>query len=274
MANKPLVSVIMPAYNASGYIIEAVESILNQSFKRFELIIIDDCSKDKTLQIAKSFSKKDKRIRVYRNKKNLKIAGTLNRGIRLAKAEFVARMDADDVSHPKRLELQYKIISRQKNTSIIGANMEIINESGTKVSKRSYPTTSKELKKIMFKYSPFAHPVVMYKKKAVLDFGGYDEKMVPCEDIDLWFKLGSLHDFASIDKSLLKYRVLPTYSKKYNLKYIEKLGFKIKLKAISKYNYKPSIIDLFYNLGQYLTIWMPQTFRIKLYDLLRSKEVI
>lgn len=275
MMNTPLVSVIMPAYNASHFIEEAIKSILNQSFSRFELIVIDDCSSDDTYKIAKSYATNDKRIRIFKNKRNLRIAGTLNRGIELSKAKFIARMDADDISFPKRLELQYNVLSKNRNIAIVGANMEIINERGVNVSRREYPSSSIKLKKVMFRYSPFAHPVVMYRKDSVLSFGGYDENKIPCEDIDLWFKLGSKHNFYSINKYLLKYRVLPNYSSKYNLKYIEKLGFQIKIEAIKKYGYKPNLYDVMYNISQYLTLWvMPTKLRINLYDLLRTSKII
>ncbi|MBL7036436.1 glycosyltransferase family 2 protein [Candidatus Microgenomates bacterium] len=274
MANKILISVVMPAHNAESFIAQAIESMLQQTFSEFELIIIDDCSNDKTGQIAWSYAKKDSRIRVYRNKKNLNIAGTLNRGIKLSKADFIARMDADDISSPERLKIQYKLLSKRKKLAIVGANMEIIDENDQKISKRDYPTKSADLKRVMFKYSPFAHPVVMFKKSAVLEFGGYDEEKVPCEDIDLWFKLGSKYNFASIDKYLLGYRVLPDSLSKYDLKYLEKLGFSIKLNAIKKHGYTPRVYDVVYNLAQFVTLWMPAKSRIAIFDFFRSRGII
>jgi len=274
MEYKPLVSVIMPAFNSQEYISEAIESILKQSLRKFELLIIDDCSKDNTFKIAKRYAEKDKRIRVYRNEKNIKIARTLNKGIKLSKSNFIARMDADDVSNSERLFVQYKTLLKNKRVAVVGSDMQIIDKDGKIISKRNYPSSNRELKKIMFKYSPFAHPVVMYKKDRIMEFGGYDNTKVPCEDIDLWFKLGSKYNFASIGEYLLKYRILPEYSRKYNLRYIEKVGFKIKMDAVKKYGYRPSFIDLLYNLGQFLTMWMPSGIRICLYDFLRSRRVI
>lgn len=272
---KPLISVIMPAYNAEEFAARAIESILNQTFKRFELIIIDDASKDGTLSVVKSYAEKDSRIRVLKNTKNLRIAETLNKGMRVAKTEIIARMDADDVSHPKRLEFQYKLLKKKPDVAIVGANMVIIDREGEVVSKREYPTGNLALKKLVFRYSPFAHPVVMYRKRVVEEYGGYDSKMIPCEDIDLWFKVGSKYDFASISKPLLKYTLIPGSSSHTKLRDLELLGFRIKLRAIKMYNFKPSLYDVFYNLAQFLSLWvMPVKFRIWLFNFLRSNKLI
>lgn len=265
----------MPAYNAELYIARAIESILNQTIKEFELIIIDDSSNDSTYQIAKKYAEIDKRIKLHRNRKNLQIAETLNKGIRLSESKYIARMDADDISHPERLRLQYEYLKKNKEVAVVGANMEIINETGEVVSKREYPTSNEELKEIMFLYSPFAHPVVMMKKKALKEFEGYDVDKVPCEDIDLWFKIGSKYKFGSISRFLLKYTLVPQSNTSSKLKRLELLGFKVKLNAVRKYNHNPSLYDLIYNVGQFVTLWfMPARFRIWLYNYLRSNKYI
>ncbi len=271
---NPKISVIMPAYNAELYIARAIESILNQTFQDFELIIVDDHSKDKTNLIANKYQKIDKRIRIYTNKYNLKISKTLNKAISLCKADIIARMDADDVSDKTRFNLQYRFLKTHPKVAIVGSFMKVIDGFGKEIAERKYPITSKEMKGIMFRYSPFAHPSVMYRKKLVQEFGGYDEDLA-CEDTDLWFKLGSKYDFANIPKYLLKYTLVDTASSFKKLRKIELDGLKIKLKAIKKYNFKPSLYDLIYNLAEYSTIWfMPPSFRIWLYTKLRSNRFI
>ena len=113
------ITVVMPAHNAQKYIKDAIESILNQTFKNFELIIINDFSTDKTLTIIESISKKDFRIKIVNNTNRLNIARTLNKGISLAKSDIIARMDADDIAFPRRLERQYKTINGSKNISVL-----------------------------------------------------------------------------------------------------------------------------------------------------------
>lgn len=274
-SKKPQISVVMPAYNAERYIARAIESVLNQTFRNFELIIINDVSSDKTPSIIKEYQEKDSRVRMINNRKKGLIAGSLNKGIKLARADVIARMDADDVCYPRRLEVQYKLLMKKPEVAVVGANMTIVDEKGKIISKREYPTTSKQLKKVMFRYSPFAHPVVMYRKSVFKELGGYVENIFPCEDIDLWFKIGSKYEFASVSKPLLKYTLYSTSSSHKKVKDVELLGLKVKIDALKKHGYKPSVFDIFFNLVQYTTLWfMPATFRIRLFNFLRSHWLI
>lgn len=273
--NKPLISVIMPAYNAEKYISNAIESILNQTFKKFELIIINDFSTDKTLDIIKSFKKKDPRIEIVNNDMRLDIARTLNKGIDMAKSNMIARMDADDIAFSNRLELQYKLISSSKNIAVVGANIVIMNTSGNETAIRSYPDSSEKLKNCLFKYSPFAHPVVMFRKNIFEEVGRYNPKYSPTEDLDLWFRLGSKYSFGSVPKPLLKYRLYEMSSSHGDLNNLEILVFKIRFDAIIKYGYRPSLIDVIYNLLQFITLWFtPTKYRLTIYNLLRNNNLI
>lgn len=272
---KPLISIVMPAYNAQKYISVAIESILNQTFKKFELIVINDCSKDKTLDIIKFFSKKDSRVKLVNNDSRLYIADSLNKGISFAESNIIARMDADDISFPNRLELQFKLINSSKNIAAIGTNIVLIDKVGKEIATRRYPQSSKELRNCLFRYSPFAHPVVMFRKNMFEEVGGYNPKYSPTEDLDLWFRLGSKYDFKSIPEILLKYRLDEKSSSHTALRDVEVLVFKIRFDAIIKYGYRPSLYDAIYNLLQFITLWItPSEYRIKIYNLLRNKDLI
>jgi len=269
MKYKPLISVVMPAHNAVKDINTAVESVLNQTFKKFELIIVNTYSK------LKALSRKDPRIRIISNKKRLDIAGTLNKGIAAARADIIARMDADDISMPNRFELQYKLINSAKNIAAVGANIIIMDTREKDIATRIYPETSRELKRCLFKYSPFAHPVVMFRKKMVEEVGGYNPKYSPTEDLDLWFRLGVKYEFKSVPKLLLRYRLNEKSSSHKEIKELEILVFKIRLDAIIKYGYRPSLFDAIYNIFQFLTLWItPARYRIKIYNLLRNNNII
>lgn len=273
--NKPLISVVMPAHNAQKYIKSAIESVLNQTFKQFELIIVNDCSTDKTLSMIKYFSKKDSRIKIISNDKRLDIARSLNKGIAVAESNIIARMDADDISFSNRLELQYKLIKSSTNIAVVGANIKIMDESENEIATRSYPTSSKKLKDCLFRYSPFAHPVVVFKKNIFEEVGQYNPKYSPTEDLDLWFRFGRKYEFKSINKSLLKYRLSNKSSSHKDIKDLEILVFKIRFDAIFKYGYRPSLYDMVYNLFQFVTLWFtPAKYRIKIYNLLRNKDLI
>jgi len=273
--NSTKVSVVMPVYNCDKYVGAAIESILHQTFQDFEFIIVDDASTDKTYSILKKYAKIDPRIRLFRNRKNLQIANTLNKAVSLAKSDIIVRMDADDFSYPKRIEYQYKFLIKHPKIVVVGTNMDIMDDSESVVSKREYATESKALKRIAFRYSPFAHPSVAFRKHIFEEFGGYDPKMVPCEDIDLWFKIGSKYEFANIPKTLIKYRLIISSNSHKKLKELELLGFKIKIRAIREYGYKISPRDAVFNLVQFISLWfMPAKTRIYLYDFLRSRRII
>jgi glycosyltransferase involved in cell wall biosynthesis len=272
---KPSVSVVMPVYNCEKYVELAIKSILHQTFKDFEFVIVDDASTDKTFSVLKKYARQDKRIRLSRNKENVQIANALNKAVSLSKSDIIVRMDADDFSYPKRIELQYKFLIKNPNIAIVGSNMDIMDEKGIIVSKREYVTNSDHLKRISFRYSPFAHPSVTFRKSIFEEFGGYDPQMVPCEDIDLWFKIGSKYEFANIAKTLIKYRLIFASNSHKKLKRLELLGFKIKIKAIREYGYEISPRDALFNVVQFISLWfMPAKIRVHFYDFLRRKRVI
>jgi glycosyltransferase involved in cell wall biosynthesis len=272
---KPLISVVMPVYNNAQDVGLAIQSILDQTFNNFEFIIVDDGSSDGTLSVLRAYARCDSRIKIYTNKKNQQIARSLNRGVFLASTDIIARMDADDISFPERLAKQYQFLKKHPKVGVVGANMLIMDKSGQIISKREYPQDSKRLKEIIFRYSPFAHPAVCFRKRVFEEFGGYDSSKVPCEDIDLWFRIGTRYDFANIPEFLLKYRLIIRSNSHRSLKHLELLGLQIKLDAIRNFGYRPSFSDLIYNLCQYATLWfMPPYLRIQTYDFLRSRGII
>lgn len=273
--DKLLVSVVMPIYNAQRYLTQAIESILSQSLENFEFILVNDASTDKTLQIINKFKKKDNRIKIINNKKNLQMAKSLNLAIDQTKSDLIARMDQDDIAFPNRLEVQYAFMQSHPKVAIVGNDITVIDENGKITGKRTYPTTSEGLKKILFRYSAFAHPTVMFRKPAFQKVGGYNPEKHPCEDIDLWFRLGKRYEFGSIPTFLLKYRVSLNSGSHHNLKKTEIIGLKIKLEAIKKYGYKPVLYDIIYNILQFATLWfMPFRARIRLYNALRGRNLI
>lgn len=273
--NEPLISVVMPVFNAEKFLSKAIESILNQTLKDFEFIIINDASTDKSLQIINKFKKRDQRIRLINNKKNIQMSRSLNLGISRAKSDLIARMDQDDIAFPDRLEVEYNFMKPHPNIAIVGSDIITINEFDQVTGKRTYQTESDNLKRTMLRYSPFAHPTVMMRKKVFEELGGFDPQMVPCEDTEFWFRLGSKYEFASIPRFLLKYRIVVTSLSHKNVRYIEIKGFRIKINAIRKYGYRPSLYDIIYNILQFSTAWlMPSEMRFRLYDFLRSKNLI
>lgn len=275
MNKKPLVSVVMSVFNDDKYVRRAIDSILNQTLRNIEFIIINDASKDNSLKTIQSYVREDRRVRLINNPHELKLAPSLNLGVSQAKSDLIARMDPDDISLPERLELQYDYLKKNPLVAVLGTNLSIVDENKKEIWVRDYPTTSLDIKKTMLRYAPFAHPSVMIRKKVFEEFGGYDPNMKLCEDTDFWFKIGTKYEFGNIPKRLVQYTLSKKSGTHRNIRQTELLGFKIKLNAIIKYGYRPSLYDIVYNILQFLTLWvMPTGLRIRLYNEVRSRGLI
>ena len=203
--NKPKLSIILPVYNSAKYVKQAMESVLQQSFKDFELIIINDGSTDNGLEIIKSFN--DPRI-ILIEQENKGLIETLNYGVALAKADLIGRIDADDIwSDENKLSKQIEYLNNNQECVVVGTWAKIINEEGETTSHLSYPTTDKKIRSKILIKNCFIHPSVIFSKDAYLKTGGFDKQDLYVEDYGLWLKIGSLGTFANIPEYLMSYRV-------------------------------------------------------------------
>ncbi|HSX17896.1 MAG TPA: glycosyltransferase [Candidatus Saccharimonadales bacterium] len=204
LPKPPLVSVVMSVYNGEKYLAKAMDSVLNQTFKDFEIIIINDGSTDKTQKIIDSYN--DSRV-VKIKQKNKGLVASLNIGIGLARGEFIARQDADDISLPNRFEEQLVLLNRTHELVLVGTNVAEINSKDKKIGQRNYPTSDAEIRMSLFTYSPFAHGSVMIRKRAIDEAGDYRQAYYPVEDFDLWGRLAQRGPVANIEKQLYEFRV-------------------------------------------------------------------
>lgn len=203
MELNPKISVIMPVYNTpEEELRESIESILKQTFSDFEFIIIDDCSKNNVKSVIDSYH--DNRIRYIRNQKNLGVTGALNVGINNSRANFIARMDSDDISLPQRLEKQLEFLEKNPDIGLISANFLKF----PKNEEIKLPTTDEEIKHtLIFSHNCICHPAVMINRSQIpQEELKYNEKEKVCEDYGLWLKLIKYTSFSNIDDVLLKYR--------------------------------------------------------------------
>ncbi|HAH70341.1 MAG TPA: glycosyl transferase [Succinivibrionaceae bacterium] len=202
MDKEPKVSVLMPVYKTDKtYLKEAIESILNQTFKNFELIIIDDCPSDPREDVVLSY--KDNRIIYIKNYKNLGISATRNKLISLAKGEYLAIFDHDDISFPERLEKEFKFLDSHPDVGVVGAWREDI--PSHKIVK--VPEFDHEIKKILMEHFGIIHTVSMIRRSVLIENHiGYEEEFSPAEDYALWLKLINTTKFYNIQEVLLKYR--------------------------------------------------------------------
>jgi glycosyltransferase involved in cell wall biosynthesis len=203
----PVVSIIMPAFNREKYIAESIQSALAQSFKDFELIIIDDGSTDKTLEIAKTFET-DPRVHVVKNEKNMGIAKTRNRGLELAKADLIAPLDSDDVwLDVNKLQKQVDFLKANSDYCLLGGGIMHIDTDSKHVKKVLYPVYDSTIRKIILQFNPFPQSTLLYRKKVALACGGYSSDYEICDDYDLWLKMGLRNKFTNIPQILAGYRI-------------------------------------------------------------------
>jgi len=208
MEKQPLVSVILPVFNAERFLRPAIDSVLNQTYRHLELIIVDDCSEDNSLCIANEYANIDSRVLVESNPANLKLSSTLNRAISLSSGKYLARMDADDISAPTRVEKQVRAMEENQDLVVVGCDIAIIDQNNHSIGFRRYRGIDKEIRKWLFFFSPFCHPAIMIRQKAIDDVGGYNNYFNPAEDYELYFRLGTVGNFMNIKEELFTYRIV------------------------------------------------------------------
>lgn len=235
------ISVILPIYNASLYLKDAIDSILNQSFGDFELIVYDDGSTDDSRSIVDAYQ--DKRIVKRYFDENQGLIKILNLGFSEAKGKYIARMDADDISHPNRFEIQRNFLETHPEIGICGTQLELIHTG--EVLER--PTEDGDIRWWIFKGSPFAHPSVMIRKQVIDDNNlRFDPKAYVVEDFDFWWHLAFHTKLANLNQTLLKYR-------------IHEQQESTAKNAIQAKNFKLSQIDFIQHLGLNSNEFTPDT---------------
>jgi glycosyltransferase involved in cell wall biosynthesis len=209
MTQKPLISVVMAVFNESPeYIILSINSILNQTLSDFELLLIDDSTSADTISAIDTLTKLDSRIQLLRGQEHFGFVKALNIGLRQAQGKYIARMDGDDISLPKRFELQVAFLENNPDVAVVGGSMNIINETGKVTSHRSYATSFPKVILFTLMRNPLAHPTVMFRKEIVEKGFYYDETFLKAEDLELWLRLiNHGYKISNVPDTLLSYRV-------------------------------------------------------------------
>ncbi|WP_139827968.1 glycosyltransferase family 2 protein [Marivirga sericea] len=203
--SSPILSIVMPAYNAGAYIKDAIDSVLNQSFRHFELIIINDGSTDETHKIIMSIN--DERIKYYKNKKNEGLFFTRNRGLSLSEGKYIAMLDSDDIAIQGKFQYQIDFLEKNPDIALLGSSAIIIDENGfetgevyiQKAPSAAYPS-------IMLFNNYIIQSSIICKRKIIQKFG-YRPEFPPAEDYDLWVRIAKEYSIYSLQKPLIKYRV-------------------------------------------------------------------
>lgn len=202
---NPVISVILPVYNTGKFLKKAIESLLAQTFPDFELIAIDDGSTDELPAILVDYAQKDKRIHIH-TQPNQGVAQALNTGLQLAEGKYVARMDADDICHPERLQKQFDFLEAHPETGLLGCAAAIIDANGRRQGTLDYPLTHFALQWSLCFYNPIIHPSIMARHEIMLAAGGYHPDCPQAEDYDLFARLSVLTQLANMPERLLHLR--------------------------------------------------------------------
>lgn len=206
--SKPLVTVIVACFNAQDFIEDAIISLLNQSYKNIEIIIVDDCSSDSSVLIIENYLEKHDRVTLIRLHKNMGPAAARNAAIKIAKGKWIAIQDADDISFPHRIERLVDKAESEDNVVLIGSSAKLIRFGSRHVKNYRYAKTNKKLKRNLLESKKFPpHSSIMYRASAVRAAGTFNERFKRCQDWDLYLKLTILGDFKCLREQLVAIRL-------------------------------------------------------------------
>jgi len=258
--NSPLISIIMPVYNTAPFLKEAIESMLTQTETDFELILINDASTDNSSEVIAQFN--DPRIRTINNEKNLGLAVTLNKAIRVSTGKYIARMDGDDISLPNRFEEQLKIIKSADRRTVVCSTCLLIDEHGNKIGKwkdDSKYSSPKEIRKQLPNNNCIVHPSVMVRRDLLSEFF-YDPEQHESEDYDLWLRMASDDvQFLKITQPLVLHRIR---KQSFTRQRQQNVFFKL---------FRVKIVFLFHEIikGR-INVFMLKTFAFGLFDIVKA----
>ncbi|MBQ2244450.1 MAG: glycosyltransferase [Oscillospiraceae bacterium] len=228
------ISVVMAAFNAEKYLREAMDSILAQTYGDLELIVLDDKSTDGSLQILKEYAAADPRVVVLENEQNMGLTKSLNKGLAVAKGEYIARMDADDISVPDRFAKQVAFLDSHPDYSFVSCIGRYIDEEGREEQLRLFPETHEEICAMMPKVDAVMHPGVMFRREDIARIGNYCEDFRVVQDYDLWFRgMAAGYKFYNIQEPLVLFRRNDSYNTRKSKAYrlvdyrVRKKGYKL-----------------------------------------------
>lgn len=237
--NKKPISVLMAVFNEKEvFLKKAIESILSQTFSDFEFVIIDDGSTDeKCWSVLKEYEKKDGRIKLFQNEKNIGLTRSLNEGLEICEGKFVARIDSDDMAERTRLEKQYKFMNENPDHALCGSWASIINEKDEEIGRKKFSTSYEEIRKKILYFNFFTHSSLFFRRDLILEKGGYNEKIEKAQDYDLVLKISAEHPVANIAEFLCLLRDHPGSISSKGKKKQEWYAIIARMKAVFSYGY-------------------------------------
>ena len=232
-------SVVMAVFNQADTLEAAVKSVLNQSFKDFEFIIVNDASTAKTAASLKKI--KDQRVKIITNQTRLGLTRSLNLGLKKARSQYVARMDADDVSLPDRFKLQLDYLETHPDIGLLGSAVSLVGPSGRFLKIKRPPATPEIIRQAALRFCPFIHPTWMLRRQVIEAIGFYNSEFTYAQDYEFALRVLSRFKGANLTTPLLKYRVdSPRAISLRHLKTQERFALKARWLALTRYGYPKS----------------------------------
>lgn len=270
--SSPLVSVVIPVFNAEKFIKEALMSMVNQTYQNLEIVVVDDCSTDESWKIVSELSKKYANIKIARNSTNSGIAKTVNRAIRLTKGEYLARLDADDIAMPYRISQELLYLQSHPDVVAVGGQCQIIDENSRLTGFKNFPLSFEQIYKFIYFYVPLQQSTLMVARKRLPRRAVYyREDMVIAEEIELFFQMFQYGKVENLPDYLVLYRLHSNNNSFKNVKRIFWLTLVCRVRAVLRYGYKPSSIGIIVTLLQLgLVIVLPERGIVWLYKSLRD----
>ncbi len=261
MANNNVkISVIMASHNGERFIKEAIYSILGQTFGDFEFLIVQDGSTDLTQVILEECAKKDSRIRIITNSGNISLTKSLNKAIKQARGEYIARMDDDDISLPERFAKQINFMEKNPKIAAVGCLGFIINEREEVIGEKNLALNYPEIKKRLLFNNQFIHSSLFFRKDILDKEGFYSEKFKKAQDYELVLRLAAKYPVANLAEKLLKWRLLST-SLSWKNKEQQKYAIMARWQAITRYGY-PKIAGLFHIIIRCFWLYVPKRLKM------------
>lgn len=272
--DNPLVSVVLPVYNAGKYLKDCLDSIDKQTYRPIELIAVDDCSTDDSFDILFKFSKGKKWVKILQNDRNKGVSPSFNYGVAEADGQFIARMDADDLMVPTRIEKQVDFLKKHPDVVIVGGQCFLIDKDGKNIGKKTFPLRNNEIYEMLFKTVPMQQPTIMINRKLLpKDFLFGNAKFSPAEDYGLFFSAAKYGKLANLPDFTHYYREHGTNISLVRPKFTFWRIWRARLDGLFNQGYRPSLSALFIVLAQTLAIIvLPEKYIYPLHKALRGMD--
>jgi len=262
----------MTAFNAEKFVKKAVLSILGQTYKNFELLVVNDGSKDKTLKILKKLEDQDERIRIINSPKNIGPSYASNLALLQAKGKYICRMDADDIAFSDRLVKQLEFLQKNQDVVAVGGQCQLVDWKGNIIGSKNYPINNRDIYNSLYLFNPMQHPTLMINRNLLpkgLIF--YKNGSVLAHDLELVFELAQYGKLANLKDDILFYRYHQNSLSLKNPKQTFKMTIIIRKKALTDYGYKPNIRGKLVNFSQRVMLsLLPEKYILPLFIILRG----